>query len=44
MRRVVFGLPVTTLLLIGISAAPARAEPPAGRGLFFVVCVHLSCG
>ena len=29
MRRTAFGLSVTTLLLIGVSAAPALAEPPA---------------
>ncbi|WP_251091369.1 HNH endonuclease family protein [Streptomyces sp. Caat 7-52] len=29
MRRAVFGLPATTLVLLGVSAAPALAEPPA---------------
>ncbi|ANP51070.1 hypothetical protein J2Z21_009624 [Streptomyces griseochromogenes] len=29
MHRAAFGLPVTALLLIGVSAAPALAEPPA---------------
>ncbi|MEU0008051.1 hypothetical protein ABZ079_28260 [Streptomyces sp. NPDC006314] len=28
-RRAAFGLPATTLVPIGASAAPARAEPPA---------------
>ncbi|GAA3139885.1 HNH endonuclease family protein [Streptomyces echinatus] len=29
MRHAVFGLPATALLLLGVSAAPALAEPPA---------------
>ncbi|QTD95729.1 HNH endonuclease family protein [Streptomyces cyanogenus] len=29
MRRAAFSLPATTLVLIGVSAAPALAEPPA---------------